>query len=128
MKKLLFILTLGIALLGYTASTAFAVNYKYKLYDPKTNKAYSAYMMTFGSDSLSRDPNCYFIALGTSYGVMGVVDTVEKKGNGLVGGKCFDGKGHIYYWKEYTPGSFYRELNEIVQERAQEGMYLHGTR
>lgn len=125
MKKLLSVLFFGIAIVTYTIVPVFAANYKYKLYDPKTNKSDSAMIITIGYGG----KNTYTLGLAKQ-NVACAIDAIENKGNGLVGGKCIgfteDNNEHIYYWKEYQPNTFKMELKSIIKERENEGMYLYG--
>lgn len=124
MKKSLSILFFGIAVLAYTISPVFAENYRYKLYDPKANKSDSAVMITVACGG----ENSYTLGLAKQNGVC-IINSIENKENGLVGGKCvgFTGvnNGHIYSWKEYQPNTFNIELKSIIKEREKEGMHLY---
>ncbi len=126
MKKLLSVLFFGVAVLAYTTTPVFAENYKYKLYDPKTNKSESAVIITVGYGG----ENSYTIGLAKQNGAC-IIDSIENKGNGLVGGKCVGftdvNNGHIYSWKEYQPNTFNIELKSIIKEREKEGMHLYGS-
>ena len=126
MKKFLLILLFGIAVLLYTTAPVFAENYKYKLYDPKTNKSDSAVIITVGYNG----KNSYTLGLAKQNGAC-IIDSIENKENGLVGGKCVGfteaNNGRTYFWKEYQPNTFNIELKSIVKEREKEGMYLYGS-
>ena len=123
MKKLLLILFLGIAFTVYTVAPVFAENYRYKLYDPKTNKSEPAEMFTISSRG-----NCYVLGF-KSPNIACMIDSVENKENGLVGGKCAgftigDHNARIFYWKEYKQNTFNIEVKSIIKEREEQGLYL----
>lgn len=123
MKKLLSVLFLGIAILTYTVAPVFAENYRYKLYDPKTNKSEPAEIIT-----LSSRGNCYVLGF-KSPNIACMIDSVENKENGMVGGKGVgfsigDHNARIFYWKEYQPNTFNMELKSIIKEREEQGLYL----
>lgn len=126
MKILLFVLLFISVILTYSIAPVFAENYKYKLYDPKTNKSESAVMITVGYGG----ENSYTIGLAKQNGAC-IIDSIENKGNGLVGGKCVGftevNNGYIYSWKEYQPNTFNIELKSIIKEREKEGMHLYGS-
>lgn len=126
MKKLLLVLFFGIAVLAYTISPVFAENYRYKLYDPKTNRSDSAVIITVGYGG----ENSYTLGLLAKQNYC-IINSIENKGNGFVGGKCVGftevNNGHIYSWKEYQPNTFNIELKSIIKEREKEGMHLYGS-
>lgn len=126
MKKILSTMFISVAMILGFASKVFAENYKYKLYDPKTNKSESAVIITVGYGG----ENSYTIGLAKQNRAC-IIDSIENKGNGLVGGKCVGftevNNGHIYSWKEYQPNTFNIELKSIIKEREKEGMHLYGS-
>ncbi len=119
MKKIFSTILFATIILS-TIMPALAVNYSYKLYDPKTNKASSTGLMT-----IRVDDSHYIIGLLAGC----VINSVENKGNGLLGGKCIgfteNNDGHLYYWKEYKPHTYKPELDSIIEERLQQGLYLY---
>ena len=110
-----------------------AENFTYKVYNPKENKAYT---VELGTVRLSDSGYiwCFYLKGGTPYAV---VSLITDKKNNLVGGKCTDFNAFVkflknenidlskyeYGWREYNVGTFYRELEEIRAERAEQGYY-----
>lgn len=125
MKKIFSTILFATIILS-TMMPTLAVNYSYKWYDPKTNSSGSAEMMTIGRG----DEKVYVIGLLIKDKGC-VINTVENKGNNLLGGKCIGitgpDVGHVYYWREYKPHTYNTEVNGIIEERRQEGMYLYSN-
>ena len=97
----------------------FAYNYKYKLYDPNTNKSYSAAMMT-----ITVREDSYYLGFMDS-GIICKIVSAETKDGGLIGGKCVDiDNGILYSWKEMSVNTFYPEVISIIEERKQQNCYL----
>ena len=96
----------------------FAYNYKYKLYDPNTNKSYSAAMMT-----ITVREDSYYLGFMDS-GIICKIVSAETKDGG--GGKCvdIDNRNVLYDWKELSANTFYPEVISIIEERKQQNCYL----
>jgi len=137
MKKMLSTLLFTGVLLGATLAPALAEVASYKVYDPKTNKAYAGVLNTVGIGS--NDTYVYgFVGKSDSYPLCAITslnDTNVK--NGLVGGQCIDFiaiskaaqgvrvdfNNYILGWRELKPNTLNKEVREIRSERAQDGMY-----
>lgn len=115
MKKLTLTILLGLMMM-FSSGMAIAENYTYKLYDPVTNKSYTAQMIT-----LSASETHYYIGLGTSNGIPCILDEkVNTNSQGLIGGKCYgayDKVGQTYSWREYRKNTYQPEYRSIMQER-----------
>ena len=98
-----------------------------------------------GKDVFKRMPNMFyyigalflFFLCSNLIGLLGfkspniacMIDSVENKENGMVGGKGVgfsigDHNARIFYWKEYQPNTFNMELKSIIKEREEQGLYL----
>lgn len=121
MKKFIFTLVLVFSFLINVANSVSAENYKYKLYDPVTNKTYYASMMTLGG--AGGDPNVYYLGLFSNDIVCVIKPGVNKNKSGLVGGTALgmDNRGRQYKWRELDYNNYYREMHSIIQERKKEG-------
>lgn len=132
MKKMLSILLFGGALLSTTLAPALAEVYSYKVYDPKTNKSYTAeirpaiiggksYLTEFYT--LQGKPLCFF---GSK---------TNTNNQGLVGGECQDSssmekiirgqqniKPYTMGWREINKNTFYREIESLRQEMIEQGI------
>lgn len=134
MKKVTLTALLGL-LMMFTTGMALAEVYSYKVYDPKTNKTYTAeirptvlniegqkcYMTEFYT--LQGKPLCFF------------GHYTNKNNQGLVGGQCQDSasvrkmlggqavKPYTMGWRETSRNTFYREIESLKQEMAEQGIY-----
>lgn len=134
MKKTLCTLLLGTTLLT-TVAPVFAENFTYKVYNPRTNKAYTAILGTISITDYQ-----YLWAFYTTNGsplcVAQIYNTNTK--NGLVGGQCTDANTFIRFingdkridpskyemgWRELSKNTLYPEMNSIRRERASQGKY-----
>lgn len=111
-----------------------AENYTYKVYDPISNKSYSAVLGTM-SISLSQYLWGFFTKDGKPLCVAKVYNTNNQ--NGLIGGQCTEVNAFINYlngenvnldrytfgWRELTENSFYKEMNLTKKERMSQGKY-----
>lgn len=121
MKKILSNLFISIAVLTTTVSGAFAENFYYKIYNPKTKEVSSNIIMTVSSGS----DKFYVVGFLTEKAPCLIFST-EKKESGLLGGKCvvMGNEEDIYTWKEYKPNTFKPELTSIIKERSAEGKQI----
>lgn len=124
-KFLATILCIG-TILGATLAPALAENFTYKLYDPKVNKNYSAQVIT-----LSISDTTYTLGLFAEQNVCAIIPTTmnTNPNTGLVGGDCVgvagtESGGKKFNWREYSPNTFYPEMQSIINERAQQGKSL----
>lgn len=132
MRKMLSVLLLTGTLLSSTLTPALAENFTYKVYDPRTNKTYTAeirpaviggktYLTEFYT--LQGKPLCFFGS-----------DT-NKNNQGLVGGECKDSSSmeklltgqrnitpYTMGWREINKNTFYREIESLRQEMAEQGI------
>lgn len=137
MKKKFLITILGLSFAVELCNNAFAENFTYKVYNPKTNKTTTNVLGT-----LSVSETQYVWGFYTSDGkpVCVINLNTNKNNQGLVGGKCNDfsafqrafvNKENIDMskyelgWRELSTDTFYREMNSIRQERALQGKYDH---
>ena len=124
MRKIVTTLILFLSLFFYATNTSFA--YKYRVYDPSTNKTYYANMMTLQSG----EPNIYYLGLfGAGLnGYLVISPNTDKNNSGLIGGQAFEAykqDAHIYKWRELNHNNYYEEMNSIINERKQESMQIH---
>lgn len=134
MKRfLLTVFLLGTICISNFYSNANAENFMYKVYNPKENKVYT---VELGTIRLTETGYiwCFYLKGGIPYAVVSL--NTDKK-NDLVGGKCTDFKAfqkflehgnvdlsqHEFGWREYSAGTFYREMEEIRAERAAQGYH-----
>ena len=132
-KTLLTISLVGTMIMSIWSNMAFAENFTYKVYNPKENKTYT---VELGTIRLTETGYiwCFYLKGGIPYAVVSL--NTDKK-NDLVGGKCTDFKAfqkfleqgnvdlsqHEFGWREYSAGTFYREMEEIRAERAAQGFH-----
>ena len=132
MNKYIFLLLCLFFMLSTKA--ALAVNYTYKVYNPKTNKSYNA---VFGTVSFIDNYYIwgFYTKDGTPLCILHKNNTNVK--NGLVGGICTDANAFMRFangenidlskynmaWSELNQGTIYREMEDIRQERAAIGKY-----
>ena len=125
---------LFIVVLLYGIKPVFASNFTYKVYDPQTNKAYTAVL---GTVSITDDK--YFWGFYTQNGEPLCVAQIYKtnKKDGLVGGQCTDINAFFKFlakenidlskyemsWREFSQNTLYTEMNDIREERALQGKY-----
>ena len=134
MKKfLLAILFFTVAIISNLGNFTFAENFTYKVYNPKENKSYT---VELGTIRLTKTGYiwCFYLKGGIPYAIVSL--NTDKK-NDLVGGKCTDFKAfqkfleqgnvdlsqHEFGWREYSAGTFYREMEENKAERAVQGFH-----
>lgn len=133
MKKFLIILFMVLTIILNSQNFAFAENFTYKVYNPKENKTHT---VELGTIRLTETGYiwCFYLKGGIPYAVVSL--NTDKK-NDLVGGKCTDFKAfqkflehgnvdlsqHEFGWREYSAGTFYREMEEIRAERAAQGYH-----
>ena len=126
MKKVLGSFLLVVLVIGVTVSKVLAENFSYKLSDAKANKNYSSQMMTISIDSKS-----YIIGFYSGQNVCVILPKSIKTNadNGIVSGDCVGlpetpAAGKVFNWREYSPNTFYTEMNSIIVEREKEGKSL----
>lgn len=133
MKKTLALILLGATILTMSAPT-FADNFTYKVYNPRTNKAYTG---VFGTISITDYEYLwgFYTPNGTPLCVAQIYNTNTK--NGLVGGQCTDTNAFIKFmngeridlskyemgWRELSQNTIYSEMNAIRRERASQSKY-----
>lgn len=136
-NRLLIILFLGIITVFTLCNIALAENFTYKVYNPKENKTYTVELGTFRLTETGYIW-CFYLKGGIPYAI---VSLHTNKNNDLIGGKCFDFKAfqrfldhekidlskHEFGWREYSAGTFYREMEEIRIERAAQGYHEYGS-
>lgn len=134
MRKRTLTVLLGLMIL-FTSSMAMAVNFNYKVYNPRQNKAYTAVLGT-----IRLTENQYIWGFYTKNGqplCVASLDTNTK--NGLVGGQCTDISAFMRFmngekidinnsrytlgWRELNTNTLYKEMDSIRRERASQGMY-----
>lgn len=134
MKKLFVSLLLSFGFLFAVVGTANALNYTYKVYNPKLNKTYTA---VFGTISISDTRYLwgFYTKEGQPLCVAQPYNTNTK--NGLVGGDCtefntfvqfFNGQKvdlskNSFGWREINSNTFFREMESIKQERSAQGKF-----
>ncbi len=123
-KKLLSSLVFGVGLVLTITNSAFAENFAYKLYDSSANKAYSAQIIT-----LSISDTEYTLGLYAENNVCAILPRTinTNPDSGLVAGDCMgiaNSNGKSYNWREYSPNTFFPEMQSIKQERLQQGKTL----
>lgn len=131
MKNILTILILCSLVLP-----ASAVNFTYKVYDQRVNKSYTAVLRT-----VSVNQDNYLFAFYTQEGkelcLLGDGLTPIDVHNGLVGGMCLPREillnagnyvssndkllKNVLGWRELSANTFYLEIDDIRQERVEEG-------
>lgn len=126
MRKILSMFLFISTMFGTTLAPALAENFTYKLYDPKANKNYSAQIIT-----LSLSDTTYTLGLLAGQNVCAILPrTLNTNPNtGLVGGDCVGVagtavEGRTFNWREYSPNTFYPEMQSIIDERAKQGKSL----
>ena len=107
-KFLFLVIVLGIG------ARVLAASYDYKIYNPRTNKVSRSQLMTVGKSYafLNQGDICI------------IEDNMNKNESGLVGGKChsmMDGK--LFSWRETAPNTSYEEIDDIIQERKNDGLW-----
>lgn len=137
MKKMLSTLLFGGAVLGATLMPALAENFTYKVYNPKTNKAYTATILTIRFPDDNSNTYVYgFMAQGQPLCATPSFQYTDVK-NGLIGGQCVDFYAlsrfmegekldlskHELGWRELKPNTLQREVESIRRERAAQGRY-----
>lgn len=117
---------------------AFAENFTYKVYNPRTNKAHTAVLGT-----VTVTDNEYIFGFFTKEGEPLCVTNLNlnKDSKGLIGSKCIETKAFMRQfennknldlskyemgWRELEPDTFYKEINSIKPERATQGKYEIG--
>lgn len=133
-KIMKYILTILICVFLFLPASA--VNFTYKVYDQRVNKSYSAELRT-----VSVNQGNYLFAFYTLDGkelcLLGDGLTPIDVRNGLVGGMCLPRKillntanyvssndkllKNVLGWRELSANTFYLEIDDIRQERAEEG-------
>ncbi len=133
MKKILsWILFSGILLT--TVVPAFAENFTYKIYNPRTNKTSTG---VFGTITITDNEYLwgFYTPNGAPLCVAQIYNTNTK--NGLVGGACTETNAFIRLlngeqvdltkyemgWRELSQNTLYLEMNAIKRERASQGKY-----
>lgn len=118
MRNLLSIILLCIVTLINVTTQAFAENYNYKLYNPKTHEAFPTEMITMGTGDE------YIIGLSKALTICEITTVGVKEGS-LLGGTCTDINNHqTYSWKEYRPNTFNIEVKSIIEEMEAQGKKL----
>lgn len=118
MQKILII-----TLILLITAPAFAATYL--LQDVEYNSSYGAFLMTLDSGY-----DTFILGLMTPNGKnLCYVDSVSQKANtNLLGGRCVEAykedNPKIYYWTEVEPDTFYNEVQNIIEERKSQGLYL----
>lgn len=139
MRKLLQTLLIGSAILTTTIQPIFAENFTYKVYNPRTNKAYTAVLGTIGMTD-TQYLWAFYKPDGEALCVASVYNT-NKNDKGLVGGQCSDTAAFIKFvnhqginlekyqlgWRELSTDTLYREMESIRRERAAQGKTEYGT-
>lgn len=137
MKKLLLNLLCGTIIYSLTFLATLAENFTYKVYNPKTNKTYSA---TLGTLSMTDTQYIWgFYTLDGQPLCVISFNNINKNSQGLVGGQGTDYTAferffvnkeyninlakHEVGWRELSTDTFYREINCIKRERAAQGKY-----
>ena len=136
MKRFILSVLFSAGILFGLSLYAFAENFTYKVYNPRTNKAHTAVLGT-----VSLTDNEYIWGFYTKDGKPICIANlnINKDSNGLIGSKCveyeafakkfFDGKDNIDFskyemgWRELETDTFYKEINSIKQERATQSKY-----
>jgi len=112
-----------ITLILLITAPAFAATYL--LQDVEHNDSYRAYLMTLDSGN-----NTFILGIMTPNGKhLCYVDSISQKANAnLMGGRCVEAyketNPKIYYWTEVEPDTFYNEVQNIIEERKNQGLYL----
>lgn len=134
MKKIsLTILFLSVSILLNLCNFASAENFTYKVYNPKENKSYTVELGTIRLTDTGYIW-CFYLKGGIPYAV---VSLKTNKKNDLIGGSCTDFKAfqkfleqrnvdlsqYKFSWREYSAGTFYREMEDIRIERAAQGFH-----
>lgn len=134
MKKVTLTALLGL-LMMFTSGMALAEVYSYKVYDPKTNKTYTAEIRptTLNAGGQKYYMPEFYTPQGKPLCFFGP-DT-NKNNQGLVGGQCKDSASvmkmmrgeaiepYTMGWRETSSNTFYREIESLKQEMAQQGIY-----
>lgn len=135
LKRLLSVLLLITALCLITTPAVLAENFTYKVYNPKTNKAYNAVLGT-----VTITDTQYIWGFYTQNGEPLCVASLitNKNSQGLVGSQCTDANAFVRFmngdrnidlskyelgWRELSTDTFYREMDAIRRERATQGKY-----
>lgn len=136
MKKMLSTLLLVGTLLSTTLMPAFAENFTYKVYNPRTNKSHTAALFTIRFPDDNSNTFIYgFMSQGQPLCVASIYNTNVK--NGLVGGQCTDFYAfsrfmegekldldkYVLGWRELSTDTLHREIESIRRERAAQGRY-----
>lgn len=132
MKKLLLLLILCIYGLPVNA-----VNFTYKVYDQRVNKSYVAILGTVGANQQKGYLFAFFTPEGKELCLLGDGLTPIDERNGLVGGMCLPREiilkpaaytssnnkllKNVLGWRELSANTFFPEINDIRQERTNEG-------
>ncbi len=110
----------------------------YKVYNPKENKSHVVTLGTMGV--LPKQYIFVFFKGMAPYCVIGAKEDVK---NGLVGGQCTDAnafmrvlkddadisilKNYQFGWRELSEDTYYREVQEIIEDREENGLRLFGS-
>ncbi len=124
MKKRLLASLFGMFMLSGILTPVLAENYTYKLYDPQTNKSYSAEMITVNVGG-----NYYKFGFMAGDIACILSDSMNINKEGLKGGNCIgieSHKRHVYNWRECNVNTFLNEAVEVRATRLKEGLRLVG--
>lgn len=116
---------------------ASAVNFTYKVYNQRVNKSYSAELRTVSVNQGNNYLFAFYTLDGKELCLLGDGLTPIDVRNGLVGGMCLPREillnaanyvssndkllKNVLGWRELSADTFYLEIDDIRQERAQEG-------
>ena len=135
MKRLFLSILFASGFLLNMSLCAFAENFTYKVYNPRTNKSYNAVLGTVSLTDIE-----YIFGFYTKEGEPLCVTSLNlnKDSKGLIGSKCTETKAFMRQfvnnenidlskyemgWREIDTDTFYKEINSIKQERATQGKY-----
>jgi len=126
---------LALIILLFVALPVNAVNFTYKVYDQRTNKAYTAQLGTVGVNR-GQYLFAFFTLEGKELCILGEGLTPIDVRNELVGGICLpreiimNARDYVHSnnltknvlgWREFSQNTFYAEIDDIRKERSREG-------
>ena len=135
MKKFILALLVCVGVTIATSNTANAVNYTYKVLNPKLKQENTA---VFGTMSITNTQYVwgFYTPDGKPLCVAGPNPSGKNNEGGLFGlcteanafikfmqGEKIDLSQYNLFWKETQPNTFYREKEDIRQERAKQGKH-----
>lgn len=105
--------------------TAPAYAATYLLQDVEKNMSHIVYLFTYNTEI----ENTYDIGMFNGNIWCGIDEVYKNINTELVSGTCIElpsetSDSHIYYWTEVESDTFYNEVQNIIEERKNQGLYL----